>query len=70
MKIFYVIFIYIVTSIICCKAFSNNVYDSDFYDVDVKTFNAEESKETSINNVKHISFLQLMDKILTKKSKT
>ena len=61
MKIFYVIFIYIVTSIICCKVFSNNVYDSDFYDVDVKTFTAEESKETSINNVKHISFLQLMD---------
>ena len=61
MKILYFL---IFALVICGKVFSSNVFESSFFNIEVETLNANESKENSINNVKHISFLKLMDKIL------
>ena len=64
MKKNYLFIIYFVTLIICYEAYSNNIFDSDFYNVEVKTTNANEAKENLINHVKELSLLQLLDKIL------
>ena len=59
-----IIYFFIFLLLICGKVFSSNVFESSFFNIKVETLNAKESKENSINNVKHISFLKLMDKIL------
>ena len=69
MKIYYIFFIYIITLNFSFNVSSSNVFDSDFFDLEVNTSNAKEAKENSINHVKNISFIKLINKILNNQSR-
>ena len=69
MQIFYFFVIFVLTLTIFDESFSSDVYDSDFFDVEVKTSDANETKKNLINNVKNLSLLKLTNKILNNESK-
>ena len=69
MKILYLFIISFYTLFLCKEVISSDVYNSKFFDIDVKTLNASEAKINSINDVKYISLIQLADKILDNKSR-
>ena len=52
------------TLLICQEVLSDDVFNSRFIDINIKTLNANEAKINSINNVKYINLMQLADKIL------
>ena len=52
MNIFYIIIFCFITLIFSQALLSENVFDSSFIDVNIKTFDANETKINSINNIK------------------
>ena len=60
MKIYCILTICIFTLIVCRNVLPDNVFDSNFYSVDIKTSNANDTKKDSINNVKNISLVHLI----------
>ena len=64
MRIFYLFFVCILTFFNCSYVFSYNVFNSDFFDVDIKTANVSETKKKSIDKITNISLSNLSDKIL------
>ena len=69
MKIFNIFIIYIITILFSFEVLPRNIFNSNFFYIEVKTSNPSETKKESINNVKNISLLQLTNKILDKNSR-
>ena len=69
MNIFSIFIFIFITLIVCQETLSQDVFDSNFIDVNIKTLNANETKLNSINEVKYITLMKLADKILNNKSK-
>ena len=66
-KILKIIFFFTLTftSSLSCK----NVYDTDFYHIEIITNNASETKTNEINRIKISSFENILDKILIQDDK-
>jgi len=64
-KFFYTIIFIILVSL---KVYPNDVYESNFFDVEVVTLDANKSKKQLIDNVKELSFYNIFEKILDKTS--
>ena len=69
MNTFYILFILVFVLISSQKLLSKNVFDSEFIDINTETLNANETKMSSINDVKNITIMNLTNKILDKESK-
>ena len=52
MKIIYFFIFFIFALVICGKVFSSNVFESSFFNIEVETLNAKESKD---NYLRYIS---------------
>ena len=52
MRSLYFLVIYFLIFIVCHAAFPSDVFDGEFFDVEIKTSNAYETKENSIKNIK------------------
>ena len=59
MQISYFFVIIFLTLTICDQSYSNDVYDSNFFEVEVKTIDANKTKTKLINDVKNLSLLKL-----------
>jgi len=69
MNIFYIFLIIFFASISSQKLLSESVFDSNFIDINIESLNANETKMSSINDVKNITIMNLTNKILDNKSK-
>ena len=69
MNTFYILFILVFVLISSQKLLSENIFDSDFIDINTETLDANETKMSSINDVKNITLMNLTNKILDNKSK-
>ena len=69
MKNYYIFIISFITFIISYQSLSSDVFDSNFFKIEIVTSNANEAKSIIIEDIKDKSLSQLIDKILTKQQK-
>ena len=69
MKNYYIFIISFITFIISYQSLSSDVFDSNFFKIEIVTSNANEAKSIIIEDIKDKSLSQLIDKILTIESK-
>ena len=69
MKIFFNLSIYCILFFFSYNLLANNIYDTNFYHINLETNNVKKTKFNQIEKIKIESFNKILDKILTKENK-